>query len=62
MIHYKILAGARNDPKEAFQYTASKMRDGDAVCVGIYTKDKPEMLAEDVRLLEESLAAVRAKA
>ena len=55
VIHYKILAGGRNDPKEAFRYTASKMRPGDAVCVGIYPKDKPDMVAEDIKLLEESL-------
>jgi hypothetical protein len=61
-IHYKILAAGRNDPKEAFRYAASKMRAGDAVCVGIYTKDKPNMLAEDLRLLEEGLAAAGRKA
>ena len=58
VIHYKILAGGRNDPKEAFRYTASKMRPGDAVCVGMYPKDKPDMLAEDIRLLEEGLREV----
>ena len=59
VIHYKILAAGRNDPKEAFAFAASKLRANDAVCVGIYQKDKPGMLQEDVRLLEESLAAVR---
>jgi hypothetical protein len=34
------------------------MRSNDAVCVGIYPKDNPEILAEDARLLEESLAKV----
>lgn len=58
VIHYKILAGGRHDPKEAFRYTASKMRPGDAVCVGIYTKAKPNMLGEDLQLLRDSLAAV----
>ena len=59
VIHYKILAGARNDPKDAFRYTASKMRAGDAVCVGIYPKDKPDMIAEDLRLLEKALVGSR---
>jgi len=58
VIHYKIMAAGRNDPVEAFSFAASKMRENDAVCVGIYPKDKPNMLKEDVQLLEESLKAV----
>lgn len=57
VIHYKILAAGRNDPRAAFAFAASKMRENDAVCVGIYPKDKPDMLKEDVRLLEESIQA-----
>jgi hypothetical protein len=60
VIHYKIMAAGRNDPREAFAYAASKMRAGDAVCVGVYTKHRPNEIAEDVRLLEESLGAVAA--
>jgi len=54
-IHYKVMAAGRNDPKEAFAYVARHMRGGDGVCVGIFAKDKPDMLAEDVRLFDESL-------
>jgi len=61
VIHYKIMAAGRNDPAEAFAFAASKMRANDAVCVGIYQKDRPEILREDVRLLDESLMAVAAK-
>jgi hypothetical protein len=57
VIHYKIMAAGRNDPAEAFACAARSMRPGDACCVGIYAADRPEMLAEDVALLEESLAA-----
>ncbi len=58
-IHYKVLACGRNQPAEAFRYAASKMRPQDAVCVGIYPNhEKPNELAEDVRLLEESLRTV----
>jgi len=57
-IHYKILGSGRNEPKQAFEYAASKMRPGDAVLVGIYPKDHPDQLAEDVRLFEEALRAV----
>lgn len=56
VIHYKILAAGRNDPREAFRYAAARMRAGDMVCCGIFAKDAPGILAEDVRLLDESLA------
>jgi len=51
-IHYKVMAGGRNDPRDAFERAVRAMRPGDAVCVGVFTKDKPEMLKEDVELLE----------
>ncbi len=56
-IHYKVMAAGRNEPAEAFEYVARSMRPQDAVCVGIYTKDKPDILREDVELLEQGLAA-----
>jgi hypothetical protein len=56
-IHYKVMAAGRNEPKEAFAYVADALRPQDAVCVGVFPKDKPDMLAEDVRLLHEALAA-----
>ncbi len=58
VIHYKIMAAGRNDPQAAFSFAASKMRPNDAVCVGIYQKDNPNILKQDVRLLEESLVAL----
>ena len=58
VIHYKVLAAGRNDPAEAFAYTAGKMRPMDAVCVGIFTKDDPHMLEKDVGLFLGSLRAV----
>ncbi|MBI4558730.1 MAG: hypothetical protein HY706_14205 [Candidatus Hydrogenedentes bacterium] len=57
-IHYKVLAAGRNDPKEAFDYVATAYRPGDAVCVGIFTKEGAGMVQEDVDSLE---AALRAK-
>ena len=53
VIHYKIMAAGRNDPRKAFRYAAQKMRPGDAVCVGVYTEEKPDMVAENVALLEK---------
>jgi hypothetical protein len=54
-IHYKVLAAGRNDPREAFDYVAEAYRPGDAVCVGIFTKEGPTMIQEDVELLETAL-------
>ncbi len=56
-IHYKVLAAGRNSPEEAFEYVAEAYRPGDAVCVGIFTKDKPDMIREDIQLLEAALRA-----
>jgi hypothetical protein len=59
VIHYKILAAGRNEPASAFAFAASKMRANDAVCVGIYPKDTPNMLGDDVALLEQALQPTR---
>ncbi len=56
VVHYKIMAAGRNNPDEAFEYAAKNMRNCDATCVGVYTKDNPNMLEEDVKLLEKNLA------
>jgi thiamine monophosphate synthase len=50
-IHYKVLAGGRNPPDQAFAFLKAHWRPGDAVCVGFYTADKPDMIEEDLRLL-----------
>ncbi len=52
VIHYKVFAAGRNEPAEALGFVAKHLRQQDAVCVGIFPKDKPDMLAEDLRLLE----------
>ncbi|HUU42247.1 MAG TPA: hypothetical protein VMX57_00620, partial [Planctomycetota bacterium] len=54
VIHYKVLAAGRNDPAEAFAFTAKRMRANDAVCVGVYLGDDPDMLKKDVTLFEEA--------
>jgi hypothetical protein len=58
VVHYKIMAAGRNDPTEAFAYVARHLRANDAVCVGVYPKDHPNMLAENVELLEKSLMQI----
>ena len=54
VIHYKVLAAGRNDPKDALPFAAKTMRPTDAVCVGVYTKSKPGMVTEDVKLFEKA--------
>jgi hypothetical protein len=61
VIHYKVLAAGRNDPAEALAFVARTMRITDAVCVGVYTKLKPDMVTEDVRLFEEAWAREKGK-
>jgi hypothetical protein len=60
-IHYKILAAGRKEPKEAFAFAARHLRPQDAVCVGIYSGDKPDMLDEDLRLFLEATAPAAAE-
>lgn len=59
VIHYKILAAGRNDPAAAFAFAASHMRRNDAVCVGVYPKDHPDMVRQDVDLLMGALSGSR---
>lgn len=60
VIHYKVLAAGRNDPREALRFVARHLRPQDAVCVGVFTKDHPNSIGENVRLLEDALARVAA--
>lgn len=62
VIHYKVMAAGRNDPAEALDFAARSMRQTDAVCVGVFTKHKPDMIAEDVRLFEAAWAGQKAEA
>jgi len=54
-IHYKLMAAGRNDPRDAFDYVARKLRPQDAVCVGIYQEGDPDQLAHDLALFGEAL-------
>jgi hypothetical protein len=58
VIHYKILASGRTEPREAFRFTAEHLRPEDAVCVGIFNKHRPNELEEDVRMFEEAMRDV----
>jgi hypothetical protein len=56
VIHYKVMAAGRNDPADALNQVAKSMRESDAVCVGVFTKERPDMFRENVELLEQALA------
>ncbi len=53
-IHYKVLAAGRLPAREGLAFAAAHMRPGDAVCLGVYTADKPGMLREDRDILLEA--------
>lgn len=54
VVHYKIMAGGRNDPREALAFCRRHLRPQDLVCVGVYTGDNPRMLEEDAKLFEQA--------
>lgn len=49
-IAYKILAAGRNEPEEAFSYAFGSIREGDAVCVGVFPKDRPDEVHQNAEL------------
>lgn len=54
VVHYKVMAAGRNLPEDALIFTTQKMRSIDAVCVGIYTREIPNMLEQNIQILEEN--------
>lgn len=55
VIHYKVMAAGRNNPAKAMEFVAGVLRPQDAVCIGIYTKDHPDGMAENIRLLDAAM-------
>jgi hypothetical protein len=49
-VHYKVLAGGNRPADEAFRFLARSMREKDAVCIGHYLKDRPNLIAENVSM------------
>ena len=54
VVAYKVLGAVRLPPDEAFAYAFKHLAAKDGVCVGIFNKDKPGMLADDVALLRRA--------
>jgi hypothetical protein len=56
-VHYKILAAGRTPPEDAFRFAGQHLRPHDVVCVGIFLKDNPRMIDEDLALFKRYCAA-----
>ncbi|MFP4380552.1 MAG: hypothetical protein ACLFUS_08625 [Candidatus Sumerlaeia bacterium] len=55
VLHYKVFAAANQPIAEAFDLMAGIVQPKDAVCFGIFPKDKPDMLKEDIDLFEDKV-------
>ena len=53
---YKVLAAGRNDPHEALKLAYSNLRASDGVVIGMFTGDNPNMVADNVQLVNGILA------
>ena len=51
VIHYKVLAGGNADVKESLGVVARHLRPQDVVVIGFFTKYKPDMMEEDIRMV-----------
>lgn len=49
-VAYKIMAAGRNEPEAAFRFAFEHIKPTDPICVGLYTEDHPDQVAEDVAL------------
>jgi hypothetical protein len=52
-VHYKVFAGGNRPVDEAFETLGRCVRPNDVVCIGVFPKDDPGMLARDIELFEE---------
>jgi len=52
-VHYKVFAGGNRPVDEAFATLSRCVRPQDAVCIGVFPKDDPQMLAKDIALFEQ---------
>ena len=55
-IGYKIMGAGRRDARESMDFAFANIKPTDAVCVGMYTGDNPDMPAENAEMVREILA------
>lgn len=53
IVHYKVFAGGNKPILPAFELLQKVMRPNDVICAGMFTKDNPNMIQENVKLVEE---------
>jgi hypothetical protein len=58
VVHYKVFAAGNRPILTGFEYMRDNMRAGDIACVGMFTKDDPEMIRKNVSLFEEDRKSV----
>lgn len=51
VVAYKVLAAGRVQPAEAFPDLWRRLKPKDGLCVGVFPKDKPEQIAENVGIV-----------
>jgi len=52
---YKIMAAGRNDPREAIPFAARHLKPTDIVIIGVFPKDRPNEIREDIDLFLQEL-------
>ncbi len=62
VVAYKLLAAGRNEPQPAIEYALERLRPTDGICVGIYTRHRPNELQEDVAYFQAAAGAPTAQA
>ena len=62
VVHYKVFAAGNRPIREGFEFMRDNMREGDIACVGMFTKDDPEMIRKNVSLFEEYVDGVAVSA
>jgi len=55
VVHYKVFAGGNKPIVPAFNFLGTVVRPQDIVLVGVFTKDNPNMIREDVSLFEQHI-------
>jgi hypothetical protein len=52
VIHYKVLAAANKPVDESWERLGTTVRPSDVVCLGMFLKDDPGIVAKNVALFE----------
>lgn len=58
-VHYKVFGGGNRPVDEAFEVMSRSVRPQDIVCIGVFIRDMPDMIARDVELFERCVERSR---